>query len=108
MKRRAQRAEREDVATPGAPVDPTTAPRVSEQTADPVVLIDELARLLHTSTRTIDRQLRAGTFFIEEMPRVDHRHRWSRQRVLEAIASDTRASHAARLLRARMRPSKAS
>lgn len=59
----------------------------------PVMFIAELADKLGTSTRTILRQLRAGTFFIPEAPKVDHRHRWSRERVYLAIADTTLDSH---------------
>lgn len=69
-------------AAVAAPEDP----RAPQQDADPVVLIDELARILKTSTRNLQRQLRAGTFFIPELPKVDRRHRWSRVVVAQYIA----------------------
>ena len=50
------------------------------------VLVGELAELLGTSTRTIQRQLRAGTFFIAPLPQIDYHLRWSRERVYRAIA----------------------
>jgi hypothetical protein len=47
--------------------------RTAQPVDDDVVLfIDDLARILKTSTRTIRKQLRAGTFFIPEMPKIDH------------------------------------
>ena len=58
------------------------------QPDDEVLFIDDVAGILRTSTRTIKRQLRAGTFFIPQLPRVDHRRRWSRQVVREAIATN--------------------
>jgi hypothetical protein len=64
----------------------------------PVMFIAELADKLGCSTRTILRQLRAGTFFIPESPKVDHRHRWSRERVYLAIADTTLESHRRSLL----------
>lgn len=66
---------------------------------DPVLFIDDMAKLLGTSVRTIQRQIRAGTFFIPELPKVDHKHRWSRVRVLQAIADETQTTHAARVTR---------
>ena len=87
MNRRAQRGERPDVGAPSAAVASSSAPGVAQQREQPVVFIDELAELLGTSTRTIRRQLRARTFFIPEMVRVDKRHRWSRVVVLDVIAT---------------------
>lgn len=66
-------------------VEPALA-GATQELSDPVVLIDELAQILKTSPRTIYRQLRADTFFIPELPKVDHRHRWSRVVVLRTIA----------------------
>lgn len=68
----------------------------------PVVFIAELAVLLDTSTRTILRQLRTGTFFIPEMPAVDRRHRWSREVVYRVIADQSAGGHRLNVLR-RMR-----
>lgn len=65
---------------------------------DEVLLIDDVARILKTSRRTIERQLRAGTFFIPELPKVDYRHRWSRRRVMQAIGETTAAGHRAAAL----------
>jgi len=64
----------------------------------PVIFIVELAELLETSVRTIRRQLRAGTFFIPTMPKIDQRYRWSRERVYRAIAEATKDSHKAEFL----------
>jgi hypothetical protein len=96
MKGGAQVVEREVVPTP-------ELTRLPEALADdvrrkPIVFIAELAMLLETSERTILRQLRAGTFFIQETPKVDHRHRWSRARVYLAIFDSTIASHRKSLL----------
>jgi hypothetical protein len=65
---------------------------------DEVLLIGDMAKLLRTSVRTIKRQLRAGTFFIPELPTVDYRHRWSRARFDRAMAEDTKAGHAAQIV----------
>jgi hypothetical protein len=89
--RAAQLAEQGQVdASSLAHLPEALAQRIAEQ---PVVFIDELAELLGTSVRTLKRQLRAGTFFIEEAPKVDYRHRWSRARVYLAIADTTLSSH---------------
>ena len=47
-----------------------------------VLFIDDVARLLGTSTRTIHRSLRARTFAIPVRPSVDRKPRWSRAAVL--------------------------
>jgi hypothetical protein len=103
MSRGAQLLERDGVPAPGAAVATAEAPRVPEALQQeicrrPVVFIDELATLLGTSRRSIQRQLRAGTFFIPEAPKVDHRHRWSRARVYLAIADTTFETHRRSLL----------
>lgn len=78
---------REGEIHPGGTVATAETPDARQQDYKPVVLIDELADLLETSVRTLRRQLRAGTFFIPEIPKIDHRHRWSRVVVLECIAT---------------------
>lgn len=42
-----------------------------------VLFIADLARILRVSRDTIDRRLKAGSFPIPELPRIDSRHRWS-------------------------------
>ena len=42
-----------------------------------VLFIEQLAERLGMSVRTINRRLRAGAFPIPELPRLDHRRRWS-------------------------------
>lgn len=70
---------------------------------DPIVLIEELATLIKgSSVRTIRRQMRAGTFFIPELPKVDRKHRWSRARVYAAIADTTLETHRQTVLGPRM------
>lgn len=87
-----QTGERGEVLLPGAA---RRAERLHEEIVRrPVMFIDELAVKLETSTRTIMRGIRAGTFFIPELPKVDHRHRWSREVVYLAIGTATRSSHA--------------
>lgn len=95
--------QRAGVATPDAAVETLESSRIADSLREeicrrPVVFIDELATLLGTSDRTIRRQLRMGSFFIPEAPKVDHRHRWSRARVYAAIAEETVVSHRQRLL----------
>jgi hypothetical protein len=67
--------------TTARPVKVTPAP-------DEVLFIDDLAALLRTSRDTIERRIRAGSFPYPEIPRIDHRRRWSR-RVVEPILSDS-------------------
>lgn len=103
----AQLDDRGEVGGPAAPRLPQSlADRIAQ---DPIVFIDELADLLGTSRRTIERQLRAGTFFIPEAPKVDYRHRWSRARVYAAIESTTLLSHRQTVLGPRLigKPAKA-
>lgn len=50
------------------------------------MLIDELADMLATSRRTIERHLRANTFPIPEVKGIDLKHRWSRAAVVDFIA----------------------
>jgi hypothetical protein len=102
MSRGAQIAERPMVAE-------TELARLPEALAEevrrkPVVFIGELAELLETSERTIRRQLRAGTFFIPEAPKVDQRHRWSRARVHLTILDTTFETHRRSLLGPRALP----
>lgn len=52
----------------------------------PVVLIDELASMLQTSRRSIERRLRARAFPIPTIKGIDNKHRWSRVVVEEFIA----------------------
>jgi predicted DNA-binding transcriptional regulator AlpA len=56
-----------------------------------VLFIDELAAQLGMSVRTIHRRLRAGAFPIPCLPRLDHRHRWSKQ-VVETWISTQKIS----------------
>jgi hypothetical protein len=95
----AQLADGAPVCETRAAVLPAAAAGVADPIAQrvaehPVVFIDELATLLEdASVRTIRRQLRAGTFFIPTLPKVDRKHRWSRARVYAAIAETTVESH---------------
>jgi hypothetical protein len=103
MARHAQRVERPVVVASCEPVDGAPGARLPEAIAEevrrhPVVLVGELAELLGTSTRTIQRQLRAGTFFIAPLPQIDYHLRWSRERVYRAIADTTFESHRRSLL----------
>lgn len=51
-----------------------------------VLLLDDVARLLRTSPRTIRRQMVAGTFPLAPLPwSVDRKTRWSREVVLAAL-----------------------
>lgn len=51
----------------------------------PPVFIDELAQVLGTSVRTIERARSAGTFPIPELASIDRKPRWSRQVVREFL-----------------------
>jgi hypothetical protein len=59
-----------------------------------VLFLDDLAQLLRTSRRTIEKMRRAGVFPIPEIRGIDKRPRWSRvvvQRFLEQ--GDVAATH---------------
>jgi hypothetical protein len=47
----------------------------------PVCFIDDVARAIKTSRRTIERRRKHGAFPIPELPGVDKRPRWSREDV---------------------------
>jgi hypothetical protein len=64
-----------------------------------VLLIEDMARLLHTSTRTIGRRLRSGSFPFPELPAIDTRHRWSRVVVERILASGLGQSEPSRPIR---------
>jgi hypothetical protein len=103
MSRHAQPLERETVVSARQPEGDAAPTRLSQAQQEliarrPFVFIHELADLLETSERTIERQLRAGTFFIPEAPKVDRRRRWSRERIYRAIADTTLDSHRRSLL----------
>lgn len=53
---------------------------------DEVLYLEDVAARLRTSVRTIKRMLRAGTFPIPSLPRIDRRHRWSLSAVLHFLA----------------------
>lgn len=53
----------------------------------PVCLLDDLARVLKTSRRTIERRRKSGVFPIRELPSIDKRPRWSRDDVLKFLAN---------------------
>ena len=54
-----------------------------------VCTIQDLARILKTSTRTIARQRKAGTFPIKELPELDRKPRWGRRDVEAFAARET-------------------
>jgi excisionase family DNA binding protein len=62
----------------------------------PVLTIDELAKELKISRRTIEKRLRAGTWPINEIERLDKKHRWSRSAVDEFLATPRVPSRAGR------------
>ena len=43
----------------------------------PVLLIQDVARIMRCSTSTINRRLRARTFPVDPLPAIDKRKRWS-------------------------------
>lgn len=54
---------------------------------DEILFIDDVAQRLRMSVRTIKRRLRTRAFPIPELPRLDHRRRWSRITVENWIAT---------------------
>lgn len=69
--------------------------------APQVLFIDALAKRLGMSARTIARRLRAGTFQIPELPRLDHRRRWSSVVVDEWLSREHAPVGRLRILRSR-------
>jgi len=53
---------------------------MSDQLPD-VLFVDDLAKSLRCSRRTIERRLRAGADLPPEMRRIDSTHRWLRETV---------------------------
>ena len=51
-----------------------------------VCFIDDVARALRTSRRSIERRLAVGTFPIPSLPSVDSRRRWAGEDVRQFIA----------------------
>jgi len=51
-----------------------------------VCFIDDVARALRTSRRSIQRRLAVGTFPIPTLPSVDSRRRWAGEDVRQFIA----------------------
>lgn len=103
MGRSPQPIERATVVRTREPEHDATLAGLPEPIAEevrrrPVVFIAELSLKLETSVRTIRRQLRANTFFIPLLPKIDSRYRWSRAAMYRAIAEMTRESHAQSLL----------
>lgn len=106
--RQAQGVEGAHVVQSGTPVEEPTAPRFAEAYAQalaleviraPFVFIDELAEKLDTTVRTIQKQIRAGTFFLDELPHVDRKHRWSRASLYRQIEITTLRSHREKVVR---------
>jgi hypothetical protein len=60
---------------------------VHEDTLPAVLLVDDLARLLGTSTKTVQRRRTARTLPFTELPALDRKPRWSRDQVLATLAS---------------------
>lgn len=52
-----------------------------------VCLIEDVARALKTSVRTIQRRRRFGAFPIPELPSIDKRPRWAGEDVRRFLAS---------------------
>lgn len=53
-----------------------------------VCFMEDLARALRTSLRTIKRMRRFGSFPIPELPAIDRRPRWSGEAVRRFIAGE--------------------
>jgi hypothetical protein len=60
---------------------------VHENTLPAVLTAENLAALLGTSVRTIEKRRMARTLPFTELPRIDRKPRWSRDQVLAALAS---------------------
>lgn len=74
---------------------------------DDVLFIDDLAKDLRCSRRTIERRLRAGADLPQQMRRIDSQHRWLRSTVDEwkrsaPAATPLRAMRGGRPRRARV------
>lgn len=67
---------------------PTISARASDREHEDVLFLADLAKWVRMSTRTLARRLRAGTFPIPELPRLDHRRRWSNAVVTEWLAKE--------------------
>jgi len=50
-----------------------------------ILTIDELARALHCSRRSIERRLAVGTFPIRPLPAIHSRRRWSGEDVRQFL-----------------------
>jgi hypothetical protein len=57
-----------------------------ESTLPAVLLIEDMAKLLGTSTRTIRKRMHSKTWPFTPLARVDRKPRWSRDAVLAIIA----------------------
>lgn len=68
---------------------------MNESQLPPVLLIEDLARILNTSVRTINKRRASRRFPFTELARIDRKARWSRDAVL-AIVNGTRSSKAVR------------
>lgn len=60
---------------------------MSDDPIPAVCLIDDLARILRVSERTLRKRVSAGTFPIRALPSLDKRHRWSGEDVRRYLAS---------------------
>ena len=59
---------------------------MSTDTIPDILTIDDLARALRCSTRTIRRRLAVGTFPIRPLPAIHSRPRWSGEDVRQFLA----------------------
>lgn len=57
-----------------------------ESQLPPVLFIEDLARLLGTSARTIRKRMHSPRWPFSELPRIDRKPRWSRDQVLATLA----------------------
>lgn len=71
-----------------SPPDEPTAGRLDE--FGDVLLLDEVAEVLRTSTRTIKRHLRAGTFPIPRLLGIDKRLRFAKTDVARFVGDGRR------------------
>lgn len=54
----------------------------------PIVFIDDLARHLGLSTRTLERRITRGLSMPRELRRIGHRRRWAKDDVLAWLTRD--------------------
>lgn len=64
-----------------------TSPQDKQTRGDDVLFVDDIARLMRTSPRTVRRRLAAGTFPLRPLPSIDKRERFSRVQYEQLLAN---------------------